>query len=188
MDHTESQARPNRYLNGNHSVSLDPHWVRHLSPGAHLVTRRGPYIHHGVYVGEDRVVHYAGYAYGIRRRPIEEVSLEAFAAGKRVQVRSRPPGMFSHSEIVLRARSRLGEDDYRVLTNNCEHFCEWCFSGHPRSAQVESVLAALLAPLAAVSRGIASGLTVAVRVVPLSHREPRRPDALTTPPAAHKPV
>jgi hypothetical protein len=24
-----------------------------------------------------------------------------------------------------RARSRLGESRYRLLTNNCEHFCSW---------------------------------------------------------------
>jgi Lecithin retinol acyltransferase len=32
---------------------------------------------------------------------------------------------------------RLGESDYRLLTNNCEHFCNWCLSGVSRSAQVE---------------------------------------------------
>jgi Lecithin retinol acyltransferase len=38
---------------------------------------------------------------------------------------------------VRRARSRIGEDDYRLLTNNCEHFCNWCLCGVSRSAQVE---------------------------------------------------
>jgi hypothetical protein len=33
-------------------------------------------------------------------------------------------------------RSRLGENDYRLLTNNCEHFCNWCLSGVSLSAQV----------------------------------------------------
>jgi len=30
--------------------------------------------------------------------------------------------------------------DYRLLTNNCEHFCNWCLSGVSRSAQVEGRL------------------------------------------------
>jgi Lecithin retinol acyltransferase len=31
----------------------------------------------------------------------------------------------SHTtEVMRRARSRLGEDRYRLLSNNCEHFCE----------------------------------------------------------------
>jgi hypothetical protein len=39
-------------------------------------------------------------------------------------------------EIVRRARLRLGENDYRLLSNNCEHFCNWCISGISRSPQV----------------------------------------------------
>jgi hypothetical protein len=35
------------------------------------------------------------------------------------------------------ARSRLGENDYRLLTNICEHVCNWCRSGVSRSEQVE---------------------------------------------------
>jgi hypothetical protein len=34
----------------------------------------------------------------------------------------------------------VGEDCYRLLTNNCEHFCEWCLRGKPRSHQVEALL------------------------------------------------
>ena len=43
---------------------------------------------------------------------------------------------FSNAEIVARARSRLGENMYDVLRNNCEHFCEWCVTGRKRSQQV----------------------------------------------------
>jgi len=35
----------------------------------------------------------------------------------------------------------MGEDRYRLLTNNCEHFCEWCLRGTARSFQVEAWLA-----------------------------------------------
>jgi hypothetical protein len=37
----------------------------------------------------------------------------------------------------------VGEDRYRLLTNNCEHFCEWCLHGTARSFQVEAWLARL---------------------------------------------
>src|SRR5262245_59687729 len=43
---------------------------------AHLVTPRALYTHHGIYVGNGRVIHYAGLAHGLRRGPVEEVSLE----------------------------------------------------------------------------------------------------------------
>jgi Lecithin retinol acyltransferase len=42
--------------------------------------------------------------------------------------------------VVVRARSRLGEDRYRLTTNNCEHFCHWCLTGEPRSAQVDRLV------------------------------------------------
>jgi hypothetical protein len=35
----------------------------------------------------------------------------------------------------------VGEDCYRLLTNNCERFCEWCLRGEHRSYQVEVWLA-----------------------------------------------
>jgi hypothetical protein len=44
------------------------------------------------------------------------------------------------SEGARRARSRLGEDDYRLFSNNCEHFCNRCLSGVSHSAQVRRPL------------------------------------------------
>ncbi|MNI67039.1 NC domain protein [compost metagenome] len=42
--------------------------------------------------------------------------------------------------MVKRALSRMGENRYRVLTNNCEHFCNWCLYGRSTSAQVRVFL------------------------------------------------
>ncbi|MBM3395582.1 MAG: hydrolase, partial [Betaproteobacteria bacterium] len=42
--------------------------------GSHLITPRRGYIHHGVYVGEGRVIHYAGFKGFLRAGPVEEVS------------------------------------------------------------------------------------------------------------------
>jgi Lecithin retinol acyltransferase len=108
--------------------------------GAHLVTARRGYTHHGIYVGGGRVVHYAGWSRAkFTCRPVEEVSLEEFANGRGVAVRGSP-ARYTGQEVVARARSRLGEDRYRVASNNCEHFCHWCLSGEHRSAQVERFL------------------------------------------------
>ena len=108
--------------------------------GAHIVSPRRGYLHHGIYVGDRRVVHYAGLAYGLYRGPVEEVSLARFARGRGVWTRWRRPPAFDHAEIVCRARSRVGESRYRILHNNCEHFCEWCVHGEARSYQVERLL------------------------------------------------
>jgi hypothetical protein len=112
-----------------------------LPLGSHLVTPRRGYVHHGIYVGDGKVVHYAGLAHGLRRGPVEEISLARFTNGRPVCVRSDASLEFDHWEVIRRARSRVGEDHYRLLTNNCEHFCEWCLYGEQRSYQVEEWLA-----------------------------------------------
>ena len=106
--------------------------------GSHVVTPRRGYLHHGIYVGDGKVVHYAGLAYGLRRGPVEETSLLRFTRGRPLWVRLNATSIFDSREIVRRARSRVGEDSYRLLSNNCEHFCEWCLSGENRSYQVEA--------------------------------------------------
>ena len=41
---------------------------------------------------------------------------------------------------LRRAMSRLGEQNYNLLFNNCEHFATWCKTGRHRSEQVDSVI------------------------------------------------
>ena len=109
-------------------------------PGTHLVSPRRGYVHHGIYVGDGRVVHYSGLVRGFFSGPVEEVSLAQFAQGRSVWSRWTDRARFDGQEVVRRARSRLGENLYRLLRNNCEHFCEWCLHGEPRSYQIERLL------------------------------------------------
>jgi hypothetical protein len=109
-----------------------------LAPGTHLVSPRWGYLHHGIYTGDGRVIHYAGFHRGWRRGPVEEVPWSRFARGRRVQVLHRPQARYEAHTIIERARSRLGEDRYRIWSNNCEHFAHWCVTGIARSEQVES--------------------------------------------------
>ncbi|HTT11036.1 MAG TPA: lecithin retinol acyltransferase family protein [Burkholderiaceae bacterium] len=143
--------------------------ARSLPLGAHLVTPRLGYAHHGIYVGNNKVVHYAGLSSVLLLRgPVEEVSFEEFADGRPVSIKARPVPRFAPGEIVARARSRLGENRYRLTTNNCEHFCEWCLSGESRSEQVEQFVRRVHGAVLAASRrlkevfGIA-GLSPAAR-------------------------
>lgn len=114
---------------------------RELPLASHVITPRRGFLHHGIYVGDGQVVHYAGLAHGLRRAPVEEVSLSCFTRGHPVWVRCSGPSNFDCLEIIRRARSRVGEDSYRLLSNNCEHFCEWCLRDENRSYQVEAWLA-----------------------------------------------
>lgn len=106
--------------------------------GAHLVAERNGYQHHGIYVGNGHVIHYAGFSRGQRRGPVERISITDFASGFSVTVDREANPRYDGAEVARRALSRLGERDYRLLTNNCEHFCSWCLFGEGRSRQVEA--------------------------------------------------
>ena len=107
-----------------------------VEAGAHLVSEREGYVHHGIYAGNGRVIHYGGFHHSTRRCPVECISLRRFAANKGVRVQPEPDALYTGMTVVERARSRLGEDRYKLLTNNCEHFCTWCVRGVGRSEQV----------------------------------------------------
>jgi hypothetical protein len=91
-----------RLLPGNEEPAL----------GAHLVTPRLAFAHHGIYVGSGRVVHYGALARRLRRAPVEEVPLAIFAHGHALYVRPPIRPRFDCQEVIRRARSRLGEDRY----------------------------------------------------------------------------
>jgi hypothetical protein len=110
-----------------------------LLPGSRLIVRRRAYFHHGIYAGNGRVIHYAGW-FRSSRGLVEEVTLEQFTEGRRYRIGRMPSDRHSGEQIVLRARSRLGERRYHLLRNNCEHFCNWCQLGERRSEQVEALM------------------------------------------------
>lgn len=60
--------------------------------------------------------------------------------------------LYSPSETVKRAKSRLGECDYNLATNNCEHFAIWCKTGISESHQVNMFLRAIAAQLPIIIR------------------------------------
>jgi hypothetical protein len=109
-------------------------------PGAHLITPWMGFAHHGIYVGEGKVIHYGALVYDLIRKPVEEVTLAAFCGGRPIFVVQQDEGPFEVADIIARARSRLGESRYRLLSNNCEHFVEWCLYGEHRSFQVQRAL------------------------------------------------
>ena len=105
--------------------------------GSHLVSERTGYTHHGIYVGNDKVIHYAGFGDGPHSGPVEETTLVKFHNGHGYFVKEHLRPAFTISKAVERARSRLGENVYCLFSNNCEHFVNWCIEGDHASAQVD---------------------------------------------------
>ncbi|MCX6318490.1 MAG: lecithin retinol acyltransferase family protein [Bacteroidetes bacterium] len=47
--------------------------------------------------------------------------------------------MLQRNQAIKRALSKLGENDYNYLSNNCEHYKNFVQTGVPRSEQVENL-------------------------------------------------
>lgn len=97
-----------------------------------LVGMDGVYEHHGIDCGDGTVIHYskAGEVATVAR-----TSYEAFSWGKPVFV--KPYSTSYVPDVVIdRAESRLGEQQYNLLSNNCEHFANWCKTGRSESYQL----------------------------------------------------
>jgi hypothetical protein len=143
---------------------------------AHIVSSRALYTHHGLYAGNGRVIHYSGLARGLLRGPVEETSLEKFACGGAVFIVNGGAGIDA-ATALKRARSRLGERRYRILSNNCEHFCEWCLHGVSRSYQVERWRAAPRRVLSGACRTLALAASSAASKIFFSWARWRQPCA-----------
>lgn len=77
-------------------------------------------------------------AHYLEGREILRSSSEGFSRGQPLTVVDYPEGGCSSVGVTLRrAMGRLGEQNYNLLFNNCEHFAHWCKTGRHRSSQVE---------------------------------------------------
>lgn len=108
--------------------------------GSHLIVKNLGYSHHGIYVGKGRVIHYSGLAHFIKKKPIEITTLEKFTHNKTVIVRQYNQPKFKGRHVVRRMRTRMHENNYHLIINNCEHLCSWAITGIESSPQVVKMM------------------------------------------------
>lgn len=48
--------------------------------------------------------------------------------------------VLSAEDTIRRAMERFGEEEYNLITNNCEHFAMWCKTGESISCQVNQIV------------------------------------------------
>ena len=92
----------------------------------------GMYEHHGIDYGDGTVIHYSK----VPQEPtVRRVPWTEFSWNQTVGVREYAAS-FIPDVVIERAESRLGERNYNLLTNNCEHFATWCKVGKNESRQI----------------------------------------------------
>ena len=108
-----------------------------MAAADHLQVPRqhGLFQHHGIDLGDGTVAHY------LEGRQILRSPRHDFSRGEPISVVPYDAGSCSPAGTTLRrAMGRLGEQNYNLLFNNCEHFAHWCKTGRHRSTQVEDWL------------------------------------------------
>ena len=106
-----------------------------MAAADHLEVPRqhGLFNHHGIDLGDGTVAHY------LEGREILRSSRDDFSQGQPISVVEHDHAS-STGVTLRRAMGRIGEQNYNLLFNNCEHFAIWCKTGRHRSNQVESML------------------------------------------------
>jgi len=99
-------------------------------------------FHCGIYESDDSVIHFAPTNGSKTKKDavIHRSTLTEFAKSYPVVViEFLPEKCLPTEESIRRAYSRLGENTYNLVLNNCEHFAVWCKIGEHRSLQVDFV-------------------------------------------------
>lgn len=132
-------------------IEIKENWVRKKPVKAdHIRVMRigGLYAHHGVYISDDEVIHFTGQdddsILDWSKCEVIKTDLKTFLKGGIVEVKEYTDeefqDLYSPEQIVIYARSCIGDKGYNLAFNNCEHFANVCTLGRFRSQQVERVL------------------------------------------------
>ena len=126
---------------------------------------KGIYDHYGVYESDNVVYEYGtGTGEKGKKASVHRTTLEDFVRGSEkcfVLVFPDSVKVFSSYETIQRARSRLGETEYNLVTNNCEHFAIWCKTGISESHQIEDLMNAMTETGRQIRKGLQAGLEIA---------------------------
>ena len=118
--------------------------------GCQIRVDRGLYHHHGIYASDDEVYQFAspqGAEISPETAVVHRTTLANFLKGGELEVRTYTDEeklkLRKPDEIIEYAKAHIGEKGYNLITNNCEHFSNYCAFNEKRSNQVEDVLSLL---------------------------------------------
>ena len=128
-------------------MSQEKWGVRPLQPGDHIRVKYQNFYHHGLYEGDGMVIHFAGPTMQTLMDPqqvtVRRDTLDAFSMDRHIEVRSyslkEKLQKRSVQKILTAARESLGQGEYDILYNNCEHFANRCVFGKGFSTQIDEM-------------------------------------------------
>ncbi len=103
--------------------------------GDHIRTKIDSVFHHGVFVSEQEVIHFCSdREFSILSNDLEvkATTLAQFANGNKVE-KIECEDRFARKKSVDIAKSKIGDKDYDIIFNNCEHFVNSCITGNKES-------------------------------------------------------
>ncbi len=107
-----------------------------MNKGEHLRVNRGTYYHHGIYVGDGYVIHFSGELLNKLNATILKTTITEFTNNDTLEIVIHKNCM-PVSWTIETAHSCLGQQNYNLIFNNCEHFASYCKTGDKSSLQVK---------------------------------------------------
>ena len=116
-----------------------------LYPGAHIRVKIKNYYHHGIYIGNGRVVQF-GHPFNVEQDPkdvkvIESLIEDFVGPADFIEVyqysKKELKQKNKDEDIIKIALACIGEGGYNILTNNCEHFANRCVFNKSISKQID---------------------------------------------------
>jgi len=151
-------------------MALDRWAIMHMPDeywkGRHI-TYGGGIIHHGFCDGKGNVIEYLADPNDDKKMIIHKRTFKDFMERSekygRFQEIHHPDPKYSVDESIARAESRIGEEEYSMMGNNCEHFVNWVIEGEPKSEQFEQMGAVMNLIGAELKKGDA--LTIGGKII-----------------------
>jgi len=114
-----------------------------IPPGSHIAVQRGPIYHHGIYVGDDRFVHFVGGKSGtavLKNDADTDFLLENRTFFLIHYSDDNDVKRAATTHVANYLLSCLGDIPglYDAFSNNCESFATFCRTGQPRYVTLDT--------------------------------------------------
>ncbi|MDW7669074.1 MAG: lecithin retinol acyltransferase family protein [Bacillota bacterium] len=104
-----------------------------------LIARIVYYRHYGIQVNKNEIIHfYCPSIMKLKMGRVEKISIEKFTGVNGIlEYENNNSIKLDRDQIVERAEKHLDTDfgGYKITSNNCEHFSNWCYTGEKMTKQ-----------------------------------------------------